>query len=209
MRKYTHEQIQAAGGYELIYADPAWSYDDKGSNGAADNHYQTTTLEGMAALKVDAIASPHAVLFMWVTNPFLEKCFPLARAWGFEYKTKAFEWCKGKDGKEFFGMGRWARGNTESCLLFVRAPGKGKSKRPISASVRQLIYGIDPFERLAAGEALNTLTAPVMRHSAKPPETRERIVQLMGDLPRCELFARERVPGWDAFGNEVESSFDL
>lgn len=25
-----------------------------------------------------------------------------------------------------------------------------------------------------------------------------------GDLPRVELFARTRRPGWDAWGNEVE-----
>ena len=39
--------------------------------------------------------------------------------------------------------------------------------------------------------------------SAKPPETRDRIVRLMGDVPRLELFARERVLGWDAWGNEL------
>ena len=45
--------------------------------------------------------------------------------------------------------------------------------------------------------------APVEQHSRKPAEVRERIVRLLGDVPRIELFARERVPGWDAWGNEV------
>ena len=40
-------------------------------------------------------------------------------------------------------------------------------------------------------------------------EVRNRIVQLIGDLPRIELFARERTPGWDVWGNEVESDIDL
>jgi hypothetical protein len=31
-----------------------------------------------------------------------------------------------------------------------------------------------------------------------------RIVDLLGDVPRIELFARKRVPGWDAWGNEIE-----
>lgn len=38
---------------------------------------------------------------------------------------------------------------------------------------------------------------------------RKRIVELLGDLPRIELFAREKVLGWLAWGNEVESDIDL
>ena len=37
----------------------------------------------------------------------------------------------------------------------------------------------------------------------KPKEARERIEALMGDVPRIELFARERIPGWDCWGDEV------
>lgn len=40
-------------------------------------------------------------------------------------------------------------------------------------------------------------------HSKKPDETRERIVELVGDLPRIELFARKEYQGWDCWGNEV------
>lgn len=40
-------------------------------------------------------------------------------------------------------------------------------------------------------------------HSRKPNEVMERIVSLCGDVPRIELFARQRVAGWDAWGNEV------
>jgi N6-adenosine-specific RNA methylase IME4 len=49
------------------------------------------------------------------------------------------------------------------------------------------------------------LVAPVGRHSAKPAVTRDKIVTLMGDLPRLELFARDRTPGWDCWGDEVVS----
>ena len=38
---------------------------------------------------------------------------------------------------------------------------------------------------------------------AAPDCARDRIVQLFGDLPRIELFARQKHPGWDAWGNEV------
>ena len=47
------------------------------------------------------------------------------------------------------------------------------------------------------------LKAPFEGHSKKPDETRRRIVELLGDVPRLELFARDRAPGWDAWGNEV------
>jgi site-specific DNA-methyltransferase (adenine-specific) len=47
------------------------------------------------------------------------------------------------------------------------------------------------------------------KHSKKPNEIREKIVEMFGDLPRIELFARERVSGWEAWGNEVESTVQL
>ena len=80
----------------------------------------------------------------------------------------------------FWGLGFWTRSNPEICLLAV----KGKPKR-VSASVHSVIQ------------------APIEQHSKKPAETRDRIVQLMGDVPRVELFARQTAEGWDCWGNEV------
>lgn len=85
-----------------------------------------------------------------------------------------------KRGKYFWGCGHWTRSNSEICLLAV----KGTPKR-ISASVHSVI------------------DSEVREHSQKPEEARTRIVQLMGDVPRIELFARECVTGWDCWGNEV------
>ena len=48
--------------------------------------------------------------------------------------------------------------------------------------------------------------SPIRQHSQKPPEARDRIVQLFGDQRRLELFARESTPGWDAWGNEVQDN---
>lgn len=47
------------------------------------------------------------------------------------------------------------------------------------------------------------IESPVEEHSKKPEETRRRIVELLGDVPRIELFARQRSPGWDVWGNEI------
>ena len=177
--------------YQIIYADPPWRYNDRGCRGTMANHYKGMKLKDICKLTVNKIADTNCVLFIWGTYPMLKEAFQVIDAWGFNYKSIAFQWIKlnKKNGKPFFGLGRWTRGNTECCLLAV----KGKPKR-ISASVFQLIM------------------QPIGRHSAKPPETRERIVKLMGDLPRIELFARppkdrlfedDSYKGWDLWGNEV------
>lgn len=183
--------------YSIIYADPPWSYNDKNCSGACERYYKTMSIIDICKLPIDNLANKDAVLFLWATYPQLENAFKLIKAWGFTYKSIAFQWIKLNRGAKienlqittikdliksscFFGLGRWTRGNSECCLIAV----KGKPKR-ISASVGQLIF------------------APLTRHSAKPPETREKILQLMGNLPRIELFARQQVDGWDCWGNEV------
>lgn len=118
----------------------------------------------------------------------LPDAFRVMAAWGFSYKTAAFVWVKTNKlaDTDFFGMGNWTRANAEVCLLGV----KGKPKR-ISAAIRQVVR------------------RPIMGHSEKPPEVRERIVELMGDLPRIELFARQVTDGWAVWGNEIESTVTL
>jgi len=79
------------------------------------------------------------------------------------------------------GLGNWTRANAEICLLGF----KGKMNRK-SNKVRQVIL------------------SPLREHSRKPDEIRERIVELLGDMPRIELFARQTVKGWDCWGNETK-----
>ena len=50
------------------------------------------------------------------------------------------------------------------------------------------------------------ILSPVEQHSKKPDIVRDKIVSLTGDVPRIELFARQTTPGWDVWGNEVNSS---
>jgi N6-adenosine-specific RNA methylase IME4 len=170
-----------AGSFSIIYADPPWKYSDPTCNGAANNHYDTMHLEDIKNMPIQHISAPNCVLFMWATYPKLPEALAVIKAWGFTYKSVAFTWVKlNKRGYgHFLGLGRWTRGNPEICLLAT----KGKPQR-ISANVANLTL------------------APVGRHSAKPAIIREKIVQLMGDLPRIELFAREQVPGWGIWGND-------
>ena len=174
--------------YGIIYADPPWRYEMKKGQGVAENHYSTMGIEEICSLSVQEICDKDCALFLWVTFPQLPEAFKVIKAWGFCYKTVAFVWIKqNKSGKGyFFGLGYWTRSNAEICLLAVRGKPKRKSRK-----VFQLIF------------------SPLQEHSKKPAEARERIVELMGDLPRIELFARQRSPGWDVWGNEVESSLDM
>lgn len=140
-------------------------------------------LEDLKALPISDIAAPDCALFMWVTYPMLREGLEVIDAWGFEYKTIAFQWVKTNmtGNGWFFGIGHWTRSNTECCLLATRG-----RPRPVSKRISQLIV------------------APRGRHSAKPTEVRARIEELMGDLPRIQLFSRERVDGWDALGNDLD-----
>ena len=127
-------------------------------------------------------------LFLWATFPQLPEALQLIKAWGFTFKTVAFVWLKRnkKSPTWFYGLGYWTRGNAEICLLAKR----GKPKRH-SAGVHQFII------------------SPVEEHSKKPDVTRDKIVELAGDLSRVELFARQKTPGWDVWGNEVTSDLTL
>lgn len=193
----TLEQIQAAGGYSVIYADPAWPYRNSGGNGAAENHYPVMSVPEIKALPVSRLAAKDALLFLWGTWPNLPEAIDVIRDWGFEYKTMAFVWVKTRGEGFHFGTGRYTRANTEGCFLGVRGRGIDLVS---DHSVRQLLTEIGEPE---------TLVAPVGRHSAKPPEIRRRIEALTGDVPRVELFARTKVAGWDAWGNEVESDLEV
>ena len=171
--------------YNIIYADPAWhfkTYSDKGNLRSAIRHYDCLNINDICNLPVNNIANNDCVLFLWVIDSMLPEALQVIKKWGFKYKTVAFTWIKQNkisDGY-FTGMGYWTRCNPEQCLLAT----KGKPKR-LSKSVRQLT-----ISRLE-------------NHSKKPDCVRNKIVELCGDLPKIELFARQKVEGWDSWGNEV------
>lgn len=177
--------------YKVIYADPPWqyrAYTKKEGGRSAESHYPTMNLEDIKKLPVAELADKDCALFLWVTLPCLREGLSALDAWGFLYKTIAFVWVKKnkKADSLFWGMGYWTRSNVEFCILATR----GRPKRE-SASVHQVII------------------TPIEEHSKKPQEARTRIEQLMGDVPRIELFARQKSEGWDVWGNEVESDITM
>lgn len=46
--------------------------------------------------------------------------------------------------------------------------------------------------------------ARIMEHGKKPDEIHERIVELCGDVPRIDLFAKEKYEGWDCLGDAID-----
>lgn len=175
--------------YQIIYADPPWDYPGglKNARGMARQHYQTMTTEEICAMPIqDLCGLDGTALFLWATFPKMPEALRVMETWGVTYKGAAFVWIKKnpKSGSNFWGMGNYTRANAEVCLLGV-SKGFRASERVKSHRVHQIVE------------------APVGRHSAKPPEVRDRIVELLGDVPRIELFARERAEGWDAWGNEI------
>ena len=170
--------------YGVIYADPPWSfktYSEKGKDRSPEKHYPVLSIADIIRLPVDRIAKDNAVLLMWVIDPLLDQAFKVIDAWGFKYKTVGFTWAKSNKTKPgfFTGLGYWTRGNPEMCLLAT----KGKPKR-LSKSVSQLV--IDQRRE----------------HSKKPDIMYKHIENLL-EGPYIELFARQKVSGWDAWGNEV------
>ncbi len=184
--------------FSIIYADPPWQFKlRRASNeegrprfGSVGRRvpYPTMNTEAICALPVARLVAPECVLFLWATYPMLPQALDVVRGWGFCYKTVAFTWVKRtRTGRRFhFGMGYWTRANPEICLLATR----GNPQR-MCKSIPNLII------------------SPIQNHSRKPDIVREKIVALCGDLPRAELFAREKAPGWSVWGNEVLADFSL
>jgi N6-adenosine-specific RNA methylase IME4 len=171
--------------YNIIYADPAWSfktYSLKGKKRSPDKHYVCMDINDIKSLPVKDITQDNCILFIWVTYPNLLEGIETIKQWGFEYKTCAFSWIKKNKISDslFWGLGYWTRANNEICLLAT----KGKPKR-ISKKVHQVVI------------------EKIREHSRKPDIIRNKIVELCGDIPRIELFARQKVNGWDAWGNEI------
>lgn len=170
---------------KVIYADPPWSWQarsPKGEDRSAKNHYPVMSMAELRAMRmfIDAYTADDCVLLMWSINSMLPDALDLIEAWGFRYKTVGFTWIKtNQDGTPAMGLGYWTRQNTESCLLAT----KGKPQR-VAKNISQVIV------------------APRSEHSAKPLAMYERIMKLLPG-PYLELFARQRVPGWTAWGNEV------
>ncbi|MDO7789139.1 MT-A70 family methyltransferase [Desulforamulus aquiferis] len=186
--------------YQLILADPPWQCKDQGTrlspsyNGKQRKsgvRYDTMTLQEICELGewVRWLAADTAILLMWSIHAIKETHpWPVIKAWGFRYST-AIPWVKARwDAKKQrfvynIGGGHTVRSCSEELLVCTK--GKAASKLVKDRGVPGAI--IAPASRV---------------HSRKPVE-QYLIAERLVKGPYLELFARERRPGWDAYGNEL------
>lgn len=160
--------------FNVIYADPPWTYNVKHLRGSPENHYPTMTIEEIAAIPVPS--DENALLFLWTTNPMLEDALKVMAAWGFKYKTNMV-WVKNR-----MGVGFYFRGQHELLLLGV----KGNVHAPQQTN-----------------RFSSVLESRVRNHSQKPREAYEIIEKMYPEAKFLELFARERRERWESWGNEL------
>lgn len=180
--------------YDVIYADPPWSYYNDMSvspdcttiKGMRRPPYPVLSTKDIFKIPVNKISNDNCILFIWTTDYHLEKCMDVIRAWGFVYKTVGFVWAKkNRNGSQVSFMGAYTKkSGCELCLIATK--GKDAHRMVIKHNVNSFIE------------------YPRQEHSKKPNIIRDRIVDLIGDRKRVELFARETFCGWDSWGNELQ-----
>lgn len=141
----------------------------------AISHYPLMDLEAIKKMPVADLCDENAHLYLWVTNGLIPQGIEVMKAWGFEFKT-IFTWIKPK-----LGLGVYLRNASETVLFGTRG------KAPIQFKAQP-----------------NWGFFPVQDHSHKPEE-QYAIMERCSPGPYLELFARRRQPGWDIWGNEVDS----
>lgn len=182
--------------YNVLLVDAPWHFRNYSADApgmihdrsrGANKYYPTMLTDDICGLQVPA--DDNAVLFMWACWPMLPDAMRVIDAWGFEYKTLAWVWIKSNPTGFGFhmGMGYYTRSNSEPCLLATR----GKMPKPKDRGIMSLIY------------------APVLEHSRKPDEQYRKIEALYPNMNYLEMFARRPWPGWNQWGNEIETGLEI
>jgi len=165
--------------YKTVMADPPWDIQQKGAHGAI-NHYDLMTLDRIKAMPVADLTDPEGShCWLWVTNASLRAGYDVLEAWGFTPRS-VMTWCKPR-----LGLGVYLRNSTEHILLGTRG------KAPV-------LFRSQPTWTFAARQ----------EHSQKPEE-QYAIIERVSPGPYLELFARRHQPGWDVWGNEIDSDISI
>ena len=170
--------------YQVIYADPPWEVKKIKRNvrpNQIEMDYPVMKLDDIKTLPIADIADNNSVLFLWTTHSYLPKSFDVMSAWGFKYQ-RVITWDKG-NGLCLFGFHH----RTEFLLFGY------KGKLPM-------------YPKRKAMPTL--ITEHTHREHSRKPYTIYPYLEVFGDN-RIELFARQKVEGWDCWGNEVESDIEL
>ncbi|MEM1040875.1 MAG: MT-A70 family methyltransferase [Pseudomonadota bacterium] len=169
--------------YDLIMADPPWAFrlfdEETGAAKSAQAHYSCASLSDICDFPVASIARPDCLLWLWATNPMLDQAFTVLDAWGFTFKT-AGTWVKmTKKGGLAFGTGYRLRSANEPFLIATR--GNPETTNGVCSAIM----------------------ATARQHSRKPDEAFDAAEQLMPHARRIELFSRQKMKGWDVWGDQT------
>jgi N6-adenosine-specific RNA methylase IME4 len=145
----------------------------------AQAHYRLMTVAQVKAMPVSGLAAPDAHCWLWVTNATLRAGFEVLEAWGFTPRSP-LTWIKPR-----LGLGNYLRNATEHLILGTRG----------NAPVR---FRAQP----------TWMFAPLQDHSHKPEE-QYAVIERISDGPFLELFARRRQPGWQAWGDQIDSDITI
>ena len=174
--------------YGAILVDPPWPFDlysNAGNKKSPATHYRCMTIAEIVALPLGHLAAGACLCWMWTTWPHVATgtASLVMKAWGFAPKTGG-AWVKRTvTGKLSMGTGYVMRSSCEPFLL-------GTVGEPIYSGAQRSIR--------------NVIEARTRGHSRKPDEPYRILERMLPDAWRCELFARQRRPGWDAWGNETD-----
>lgn len=174
--------------FGTILIDPPWRFTNRTGKVAPEHRrlrrYETMSFEEIANLPVGELAAPKSHLYLWTPNALLPEALNIMARWGFKYKTNIIWYKVRKDGgPDGRGVGFYYRNVTEMVLFGVKG------------SLRTLP---------PARSQVNILSTRKQEHSRKPMELYNTI-ERCSPGPYIELFAREKVPGWTQWGNELET----
>lgn len=176
--------------YDVILADPPWSYyGQKSKWAAAAKFYPTVSDQDMMSLPVGSVLAPRGVLFLWTTSPKLETAMECLRHWGLTFRGVAFVWIKSRKDGQPVGAQGIRPSIVKPTAEYVLAASRVEKGRPL---------------KLHDESIPNVILSPKREHSQKPDEISSYIARMYPDTTRLEMFARTKRPGWDAWGNQVD-----
>lgn len=189
--------------YGVILIDPPWQQQMRsevtGIRKAPQSKYPCMPLDEIKALPIAQLAAPNCYVVVWGLWNFVAPGFvtDTIRAWNAVPKSGGAWFKITKNGKTAMGTGYGFRGCNEPFLTAAYG-----APKVISHSERN---GIITDIEVDADIELNALLAKLREHSRKPDEMREALERMFPDVPKVEIFARERFDGWDSWGNQVDA----
>lgn len=174
--------------FGTILIDPPWRFSNRTGKVGPEHkrlyRYKTMSFEEIAQLPIGELALPKSHLYLWCPNALLLEALTIMKRWGFTYKTNIVWYKVRKDGgPDGRGVGFYFRNVTELLLFGVK--GKLRTLKPGRTQV-------------------NILITRKREHSRKPEEVYD-LIERCSPEPYLELFARERVPRWEQWGDELDT----